>query len=167
MVKIRAEISSDVHEIREITELAFKEMPFSEGDEPNVIERLREAGALSLSLVAIREGRVLGHVAFSPVKLESGGNFWFALGPVSVTPKFQNQGIGSKLIRTGLDQLEATGAIGCILTGNPDYYRRFGFQLAPKLCPDREPAEYFQIKQFTEKSIHEKFAFHEAFYGAA
>lgn len=166
-IMIRVEDSSDFQEIRKITEMAFKEMPFSDGDEEDVIERLREASALALSLVAIGEDRILGHVAFSPVKSKSGSDLWFALGPVSVAPKYQRQGIGSKLIREGLDQLEANGAAGCILTGNPNYYSRFGFQLAPNFCPDGEPEEYFQIKQFIDKPITEKFAFHEAFYGAA
>ncbi len=166
-MKIRCEGSSDVQEIRHLTEMAFKEMPFADGDEQDVIERLREANALSLSLVATGGDRILGHVAFSPVKLESGDSLWFALGPASVSPNCQRQGIGSRLICTGLEQLEASGAAGCILTGDPNYYSRFGFQLAPNLCPDREPAEYFQIKQFREDPISEKFAFHEAFYGTA
>ena len=85
-IKIRFEGSSDVQEIRHLTEMAFKEMPFADGDEQDVIERLREANALSLSLVATGGDRILGHVAFSPVKLESGDNLWFALGPASVAP---------------------------------------------------------------------------------
>lgn len=166
-IEIRVEAISDFPEIRKITEMAFKGMPFTAGDEPDVIERLRAAGALTLSLVATGGGRILGHVAFSPVKSESGDKHWFALGPVAVAPEFQRQGIGSLLIRTGLNQLEIDGATGCILTGNPNYYSRFGFQLAPEFCPDGEPAEYFQIKRFTQHPISGKFAFHEAFYGAA
>ena len=163
-INIRCELPSDIPEIRRITELAFREMSYAAGDEQDVIDRLRSSNALSLSLVAAEENRVIGHAAFSPVTLNSEIAPWFALGPVSVTPEGQGQGIGSKLIRSGLEQLQSTDALGCILTGNPDYYRRFGFNVCAEYCPDGEPEEYFMVKKFKRTLITGLFAFHPAFY---
>lgn len=164
---IRDELPSDIPEIQRITELAFSKVPYAAGNEQDVIDRLRDASALSYSIVVVEENRVLGHVAFSPATLNSVEVPWFALGPVSVTPERQGQGIGSNLIRAGLKRLEASGAHGCILTGNPAYYRRFGFLPAPEHCPACEPAEYFMMKQFNSETVAGQFAFHEAFYGGA
>lgn len=162
---IRDEFPSDIPEIRRITQLAFSKVPYASGDEQDVIDRLRDASALSYSIVAAEENRVIGHVAFSPAILSSSAVGWFALGPVSVLPELQGQGIGANLIRAGLQRLEASGAHGCILTGNPSYYRRFGFLPAPEHCPECEPAEYFMMKQFNSETVAGQFAFHEAFYG--
>jgi putative acetyltransferase len=72
---------------------------------------------------------------------------WYALGPVAVAPELQRRGIGSRLIRTCLDWLQrpTQNAAGCILVGNPEYYRRFGFLPFPALAPSNVPAQFFQI----------------------
>lgn len=139
-------------------------MPFAGGDEQDVIDRLRAQGALFLSLVAIIDKEVIGHIAFSNAFVEDGSLPWFALGPVSVTPTHQLHGIGSALINTGLATIEQAGALGCILTGNPEFYKRFGFEPAPQNVPANEPEEYFMLKLF--KGVHPvgKFKFHKAFY---
>ncbi|MFT4519212.1 MAG: putative acetyltransferase [Halioglobus sp.] len=165
--EVRDEKSSDIEDIRRITELAFKGKPHAAGDEQLVNDRLRAAGGLSLSPVATDGDRLLGHAAFSPATLGSASSHWFALGPVSVIPSLQGQGIGSRPIQTGLDLTASDGAHGCILTGDPNYYSRFGFVPAPAHCPECEPAEYFMVKKFTPDSLSEKFAFHSAFYGDA
>ncbi len=164
IINIRSELPDDIPEIRRVTELAFRKMHYAAGDEQDVIDRLRSANALSLSLVAMEGNQLLGHAAFSPVTLNSEVAPWLALGPVSVIPERQGQGIGSKLIRSGLEQLLDTDALGCILTGNPDYYRRFGFKLCSEHCPDDEPQEYFMVKRFKPALIKGQFAFHSAFY---
>jgi len=161
---IRNEVPSDISEIRRITELAFRGMPYAAGNEQDVIDRLRSAIALTLSIVATEAGNVVGHIAFSPATLNSKRVGWFALGPVSVVPERQGQGIGSKLILSGLKLLESDGAAGCILTGNPNYYSRFGFLAAPNLCPAGEPAASFMMKNFKPVSVEGSFAFHGAFY---
>jgi len=163
-LNIRREIESDFDQIHTITELAFRGRPYAEEDEQDVIRRLRGAGALSLSLVALRDQELVGHVAFSPALESSGTAPWFALGPVSVLPRFQNQGVGSELIERGLSEIRGLGAIGCILTGNPDYYQRFGFAVARANAPDNEPGEFFMIKPFTDTTPGGRFAFHRAFY---
>jgi putative acetyltransferase len=108
-VIIRLENPADVAEIHAVTLEAFKGHPYSDGTEHLIVDRLRDAGALSLSLVAEVEGEVVGHIAFSPVELSDGSQQWFGLGPVSVLPSFQGQGIGGALIRKGLDYAEREG----------------------------------------------------------
>lgn len=163
---IRPEKTEDRGAIRDVTFEAFKSMPFANGDEPEVIDRLRVANALIVSLVAELDDGIVGHIAFSPATAADGSGPWYALGPVSVLPSWQRQGIGSELIHEGLGELEHVGAIGCILTGNPDYYTRFGFKSSPGLAPDNEPAEYFMVKFLGTGLPEGRFRFHDAFYGA-
>ena len=92
-----------------------------------MIDQLRRDGDLTLSLVAEVDGQIVGHVAFSPATIGDASKDWFGLGPVAVSPDVQKQGIGQRLIKEGLAQLRAQGALGCLLTGDPNYYSRFGF----------------------------------------
>jgi putative acetyltransferase len=133
-VLIRCESISDRDTIRPLTARAFSGLPFSDGTEPLVIDALRRASALALSLVAVLGEQVVGHVAFSEVgPPEQSG--WFALGPVSVEPSLQRRGVGSRLIEAGLQALRDKGAKGCVLVGDHRYYHRFGFVLAPEFAP--------------------------------
>ena len=161
-VFIRHEAIADRDSIRELTARAFAGVSFSDGTEPFVIDALRAADALVLSLVGLLEGRLVGHVAFSAVgpPTQSG---WFALGPVSVEPAFQRRGIGGRLIRAGLAELRDSGANGCVLIGDHRYYRRFGFVLAPTLAPRDFPAAHFQIVCFHDERPAAAVAFHPAF----
>jgi putative acetyltransferase len=142
-------------------------MPYASGDEQHVIDRLRKKNALSLSLVALIDNIVVGHIAFSPVHASDNSQPWFALGPVSVLPKHQGNGIGSQLILEGLAQIEGLGGRGCILTGNPDYYSRFGFELAPHNVPSGKAKEYFMLKCFASFRPCGPMHFDTAFYGDA
>ena len=164
-VELRSEVPSDHDAIYTVTERAFADRPYADGDEQDVVNRLRDADALSLSLVAIRDGQLLGQITFSPAEVEDGSGPWFALGPVSVAPEVQGEGIGGQLINAGIEAIVSRGALGCILTGDPAYYSRFGFELAPKYAAESEPAEYFQIKWLSETRPAGRFAFHPAFYG--
>ena len=125
---IRPETSGDIDAISEVTRAAFETLEISNQTESFIIEALRAAKALTLSLVAELDGRVVGHVAFSPVTISDGTRDWYGLGPVSVLPEYQRRGIGTALIREGLLRLKALGARGCCLVGHPAYYRRFGFE---------------------------------------
>jgi len=158
-IQIRAEKPGDENTIHSVTIDAFQDMPFSEGDEQNVIDRLRSANALTLSLVA--------HIAFSPAQVSDTSEPWFALGPVSVLPSHQRQGIGSAMIERGIKELKSQDALGCILTGNPEYYQRFGFEVSSQHAPETEPAEYFMLKLFSQVRPTGRFRFHDAFYQAA
>jgi len=165
--EIRSEDVSDFEVIHAITEVAFREMPYADGDEQDVVDRLRAANALTCSLVAVVENEVVGHIAFSPAIAGDNSHPWFALGPVSVLPGFQRRGIGSTLIVNGLAEIEDLGALGCILTGSPEYYRRFGFALSPENVPPNEPEEFFMLKLLKATRAVGSFRFHKAFYGDA
>ena len=142
-------------------------MPYAGGDEQDIIDRLRSAGALTVSLVATRDSEVIGHVAFSPARASDKSQLWFTLGPVSVLPAHQDQGIGSALIRAGLKRINELGALGCILVGNPEYYRRFGFELAPENAPQEDYKNFFMIKRFSSLQPSDAIYFHEAFFETA
>jgi putative acetyltransferase len=125
---IRPERPEDADAIHDLTVRAFAPMPFSSGTEAPIIRALRKAGDLTLSLVAEVDGGIAGHVAFSPVTVEGDHAGWFGLGPVSVAPEKQRQGIGRALIEKGLEILKQRDAAGCALIGNPAIYGRMGFE---------------------------------------
>ncbi len=143
-ITIRPERPGDEATIHRLTEAAFRDMPFSEGDEQHLVDALRRDGDLALSLVAEDAARIVGHVAFSRVTIGDGTPDWYDLGPVSVWPELHKQGIGSALILHGIATLRAGGAAGIVLLGSPDYYRRFGFRHEPQLRYPGPPPEYFQ-----------------------
>jgi len=164
-ILIRAETEADFESIWKVTERAFLPMSFSNGDEQYVIERLRASNNLTLSLVAVVDERIVGHIAFSPAMLNGEFRDWYALGPVSVLPEYQGIGIGSELINSGIEMLRGNKAQGCILTGNPLFYNKFGFEVAPDAAPSSEPKDYFMLNQFVSKKPSGVFAFDPAFYG--
>jgi putative acetyltransferase len=162
-VIIRPERAEDHAAIYDVTKRAFAPMPYAGGDEQDLIDKLRKAGALALSLVAERDGVVLGQISFSPAFAADGSPGWYALGPVSVEPTLKHQGIGSQLILAGYAWLLDKQAAGCVLVGNPAYYGRFGFRLFPHLAPEGEPAEYFQILPLGVGEPDVVVGFHPAF----
>lgn len=125
---IRDENAADVDAIRDLTRAAFEPMPFSSNTEARIVDDLRASGDLTISLVAEEHGEVVGHVAFSPVAVDGVHGGWFGLGPISVKPDRQRQGIGKALILRGLDLLRERGAAGCALVGSPEIYGRGGFE---------------------------------------
>jgi putative acetyltransferase len=160
---IRRETIADIEAINEVTIEAFKNHPISNQTEQFIIHALRDAGALTISLVAEIDGSVIGHIAFSPIIITDGTKDWYGLGPVSVIPKYQKQGIGKSLINRGLNLLKELGAQGCALVGDPNYYRRFGFKNYPELVHEGVPQEVFLVLPFTEKIPHGTVVFHEGF----
>ena len=162
-IVIRSERDADARAIAKVTAAAFETLEVSNQTEQFIIEALRAAGALKLSLVAELDGRVIGHIAFSPVSISDGTPNWYGLGPVSVLPEFQRQGIGKALIREGLLRLRDMGAGGCSLVGHPEYYIKFGFQNMPGLVLEGVPPEVFFGLSFDGQIPQGSVAFHEAF----
>jgi putative acetyltransferase len=143
---IRREGAGDAPFIHEVTRAAFEGAPHTSHTEERIVDALRAAGALTLSLVAEVDGRLVGHVAVSPVEVNGGseGGF-YGLGPISVLPGYQRRGVGSALMRAALAELDALGASGCVLLGDPAFYARFGFVPAAPLILPGAPPEYFQV----------------------
>lgn len=164
---IRPERDGDETAIGDLTARAFADMPFSDQTEPLIVERLRNAGALTVSLVAEDEGALVGHIAFSPITLSSGQTDWYALGPVSVDPGRQRMGIGSALIDAGFEQLKKLGAAGCVLAGDPDYYGRFGFHTVHGLSSEGIPPEYLLALPLNHEEPLGIVGFHPGFFGDA
>lgn len=160
---IRNETAADVAAIAEVTIAAFQTLAVSQHTEQFVIQALRQAKALTVSLVAEFGGQVVGHVAFSPISISDGSQHWYGLGPISVWPEYQRQGIGKALIHDGLLSLKALGAQGCALVGDPNYYQRFGFKNHPKLVYDGIPQAYFLVLPFAETLPEGTVVFHEGF----
>ncbi|MBB3612350.1 N-acetyltransferase [Rhizobium sp. BK602] len=125
---IRAEAPADIEAVDTLTRVAFAPMPFSDGSEVDILRALRASDDLTISLVAEENGMVVGHVAFSPVTIDGVHDGWFGLGPISVAPDRQRQGIGKALIAKGIALLDERAARGCALIGNPDVYRHAGFE---------------------------------------
>lgn len=166
-ILIRSARLEDDAAIYELTKAAFAPMPFAGGNEQDLPRAMRVAGALALSLVAEHDGIVVGHVAFSPATNDDGSGGWYALGPISVAPALQRQGIGERLIAEGLARLRGLDARGCILTGDPAYYARHGFEPCPQCAPEAEPAEYFMVRLLHGALPAARFQFHPVFYAGA
>lgn len=165
MIFLRPERPDDVDAIRTLTETAFRTAPHADGTEHLIIDRLRAAGALTLSLVVESDGVIVGHVAFSPVTVSDGSEGWYGLGPISVDPARQGEGIGGRLVKDGLERLKALGAAGCVLLGDPAYYGRFGFAADPKLTLDGVPPDYFMRVAFSPVYGGGTVSYHPGFYG--
>jgi len=160
---IRNALESDVEVISEVTKAAFENHPHSEHTEQFIIHALRAGKALTLSLVAEAEGKVVGHIAFSPVTISDGSQNWYGLGPISVLPEFQKKGVGKSLIHEGLSRLKTLGARGCVLVGEPRYYERFGFRNSPDLILEGVPQEYFLALPFEKSATRGAVVFHPGF----
>jgi putative acetyltransferase len=162
-MSIRHEASSDVAAIEKLTAEAFLGAHHTSHTEQFIVNALREAGKLSISLVAESEGDMVGHVAVSPVSISDGSDGWYGLGPIAVAPQCQAQGVGSKLMRQALVELRGSGAAGCVVLGDPGFYRRFGFKAEPALVLPEVPPEYFQAILFRDVMPAGIVSYHEAF----
>jgi putative acetyltransferase len=162
-ILIRDEKDSDFTAISDVTFAAFETMEISNHTEQFIIEELRAADALSLSLVAEIDGRIVGHIAFSPVTMSDGTEQWYGLGPVSVHPDSQRKGIGKALISEGLKRLKEAGGKGCCLVGHPQYYQQFGFENPKGLSHEGVPEEAFFVLPFEGGVPQGEVAFHKAF----
>jgi len=162
-IVIRDETNADVGMIAGVTIAAFKTLKISNHTEQFIIEALRAAKALTVSLVAEVDGHVIGHIAFSPVTISDGTRNWYGLGPVSVLPEYQRMGIGKALIQEGLSRLKDLDAKGCCLVGHPQYYRKFRFENVAGLVHEGVPQEVFFALSFDGRFPRGNVTFHEGF----
>ena len=156
MAEIRSEQPDDVAAIRNVNDLAF-----GRPNEGAAIQQLRGACDGILSLVAVVECAVVGHILFSPVRLEAAdGREWSGMGlaPLAVLPEWQGQGIGSELIGAGLASLRQTQCPFVVVLGHPGYYPRFGFGPASRhgiRCKWDVPDEAFMILVLDEEAMRD------------
>lgn len=160
---IRAERPADIDAINDLTMRAFAGMPYSEGTEAPIVRLLRQSGDLALSLVAEEDGRVIGHVAFSRIRIGGASANWFGLGPISVEPGRQRSGIGKTLIKSGLEILKTQGAAGVALIGDPNVYRSSGFLSDGRLTYRGLETRYVQRVLFSGPAPEGELHFADAF----
>lgn len=164
---IREESRDDIDAIHDVVLAAFAGVPGEGKLEARTVDTLRADHALAVSLVADIDGRIAGHIAFSPARPSRDGDRWYVLGPVAVAPADQGHGIGGALIHAGLRLLQEREANGCVVLGDPAYYARFGFRPDPLLTLPGAPADAFQALRFTDAGsagevvLHPGFGHHE------
>lgn len=155
-VIIRQETEKDRSDVYNLIKKTFKNAEHSDGDEHNLVERLRKSEAFipELSLVAVSDKEIVGHILFTKLKVAE--TTQLALAPLAVASEFQNQGIGSLLIKTGHQIAMAMGFEYSILLGNPKYYSRFGHKPSIEfniICPFDVPKEYFMAINLQSKTL--------------
>jgi len=141
VIDIREEQPTDIDAVRELNRQAF-----DQEQEGRLVDALRDAGAVTLALVAVSDDAVVGHILFSPLTV--GAEEGAALGPMAVRPAYQRQGIGSQLVTQGLARLRQRRCPFVVVIGHPEFYPRFGFGPAAALgltCDWEVPAEAFMV----------------------
>lgn len=162
-LRIRHEKAEDAAAIEAVTTAAFRNAAHSDHNEQQIVDALRSAGKLTISLVAEVDRKVVGHAAASPVTVSDGARRWYGLGPVSVAPEHQRRGIGSSLVREVLRLLADRHAAGCVVLGEPAYCERFGFRAQAELQLSGVPPEYFQALAFGSAMPSGRVSCREAF----
>jgi putative acetyltransferase len=152
MMTIRPEMDSDIALIYEINLLAFRQRP-----EADLVNELRKNRKLIVSLVTEREGRIVGHIAFSRVSADNAPEVFIAgLAPMAVLPELQGKGIGSMLVREGIEACRKMKVEGIVVLGHPDFYLRFGFQPASRFgfrCVYDAPDEAFMALELQDDML--------------
>lgn len=150
---IRPETPEDIAAIHRVNELAFGRL-----GEADLVDALREEARPFLSLVADQDGQVVGHICFTPVAIESEGGSFTAMGlaPMAVVPGLQNEGIGSQLVRSGLEECRRIGHDVVVVLGHSEYYPRFGFLPASRKglrCEYPVPDEVFMVVELSPDAL--------------
>lgn len=153
MIIVRPERLEDVAAIRHVVEEAF-----GRPQEADLVDRLRRRGAYTLSLVAVEDDQIVGHILFTPVTVTSGDASFeaVALGPMAVLPSHQRRGVGSRMIRAGLEECRRGGQDVVVVLGHPTYYPRFGFKPSRPLGIRWEhdvPEEVFMVAELREGAL--------------
>jgi len=154
MIEIREEKQTDLAAICQINEAGFENKA-----EAAIVDKLRAACDSYVSFVAVDQVTVVGHILFTPVTIDGSGSIGMGLAPMAVWPSRQKQGIGTQLVRHGLDHLQRTGCPFVIVLGHPAYYPRFGFEPASRYklnCQwEGVPDEAFMVVVFERAVLPE------------
>jgi putative acetyltransferase len=150
---IREERDADAAQVRAVNIAAF-----GTPTEADLVDALRLQAMPLISLVAEDNGKVVGHILFSPVKLTSEpGLILMGLAPMAVVPSRQRQGIGSRLVREGLERCRDVDAAAVVVLGHPEYYPRFGFRPAAQWSLRSEysvPEDAFMVRELREGALN-------------
>jgi putative acetyltransferase len=154
--EVRFETADDYEGVRRVNESAFGRV-----DEAELVDALRPCANPQVSLVAVSESQIVGHIFFSPVSVQSEEGSFTALGlaPMAVLPEYQRRGIGSGLIREGLKACRNLGHDLVFVIGHPKYYPRFGFKPARQLgfsCEYHVPDEVFMVVELNPGAGNER-----------
>ena len=154
MISIRSETNDDSAAIHQVNVAAF-----GRSGEADLVDALRTQEQIVLSLVAVQDPRVVGHILFSPVVIQDHGKQFGAvgLGPMAIVPAFQRQGVGSQLVRHGLDLLRADGHEVVVVLGHPEFYPRFGFRPAARFGIRSQfsvPDDVFMVAELVPDALH-------------
>lgn len=153
MLELRYEKPEDILDIRKVHEAAFETKA-----EADLVDALRDKDAHMISIVAIEDNKIVGHILFSPVTIEADGSIVTILGlaPMAVLPECQRKGIGSKLVEKGLEEGRKRGYTAAVVLGHPEYYPRFGFAPSVKYNIRSEydvPHEVFMVKELRSGAL--------------
>jgi putative acetyltransferase len=153
MMILRPETTEDYEAVHRVNELAF-----GQPNEADLVDALRPNAQPYISLVAVLDDQIVGHIFFSPVSIESESSTSTAMGlaPMAVLPEFQRQGIGSQLVWEGLKECRRIGHEVVVVVGHPEYYPRFGFAPArPKglRCEYDVPDDVFMVAELTPEAL--------------
>lgn len=151
MITLRAEAAADIPAVHRVNELAF-----GRPGEADLVDALRAAARPYISLVAAEEGQVVGHIFFSPVTLEDSACAILGLAPMAVLPEHQRRGVGSQLVRAGLEECRRIGCDAVVVLGHPEYYPRFGFVPASRKglrCEYPVPDEVFMVTELRPNAV--------------
>lgn len=158
-IDIRVEVEADYSEVYELNLQAFEQI-----DEPELVDKLRLSDRFipDLSLVAEVDNKVVGHILFTKVFIQSEGinKESLALAPMAVLPEFQKEGIGKQLIKSGLERARGLNYESVIVLGHADYYPKFGFEPASKFgvtAPWEVPDEVFMALELKENALQDIF----------
>jgi putative acetyltransferase len=145
---IRDQTEVDFSAVHQLVIAAFKTLPIASGTEQFIMDELWRSDAATVALVAEDAGGIVGQAAFSKVLVGGRDVGWHGCGPVGVLPARHKQGIGSALMREGLKRLRALGSKGCVVVGDPAYYKRFGFDNTAAMREPAVPPQYFMVIRF-------------------
>ena len=165
---IRKEKDSDKEKIWKVNAEAFETE-----EEANLVDVIRDSGISFISLVAEEDEEIVGHILFTPVELigDDSGLKLMGLAPMAVLSKLQKKGIGSQLVKIGIENCSAQGYDAIVVLGHPEYYPRFGFVPSVKYGIKSEydvPDEVFMVLELKESSLKDKngiIKYHAAFSG--